>query len=331
MQKRDSLSKLKDWWAWLVKGNNRVKFFFFLLSVFLWFLIKLSRPGYLNEFQFPLSFTNLPQNKLLVESPNNYANITLRGDGFILLKYALTSFKAIEVDLSRLGRKNNGDYYWLPPNHIKLFTSRLVDGVQIVSIEPDTLTFNLSALSEKKIPVKPIIKIDPQLGQKLYQSPIVKPDSITVAGPQNQIDQISFVETQEWTIMEQGAKSREKKLKLNWKKGTEIKSEIQEAVVKVDLASITEETQKVPITVENVPDSLRFEIFPKQVEIRYRVALRDYDKVKPEEFAVVVNFQELKKNPEKRFLTVNVDNYPPFIEELILDPKRVEFIVTVKR
>lgn len=330
MQKKDSTNKFQDWWAWLVKGNNRVKFFFFVLSVFLWFLIKLSRPGYINEFQFPLSFTNLPQNKLLVQSPNNFASLTLRGDGFILLKYALTSFKDVEVDLSSLKRKSNGDYYWLPPNNNKLFSSQLADGVQVVSIDPDTLTFNLSPLAEKKIPIKAVIKIDAKLGQKLYQTPQLTPDSIVIAGPQNQIDKISFVETQVWTIKETGTKIREKKLALNWLEANEIRSKIQEVSVKVDLASITEETQKVPITVENVPDSLVLEIFPKQVQIRYRVALRDYDKVKPEEFAVVVNFQELKENPENRFLTVTVDNFPPFIEELILDPKRVEFIVTAK-
>ena len=316
--------------GWVFKGNYRVKIFFLILSFFLWSLIKLSKPGYIKDYSFPLEFVNLPQNQLLVNQPPNSLKVSLKGDGFILLKYRFTGFKPLSINLEKLPKRKPGRYYWLPAEHRQELTRQLADEVEIINLRPDSLIFEMSRLSEKKVPVKAQIDIDKDLGFKLYQAPAINPDSVLLSGPPELLNPITQVFTQTWEISEKSGESQMEKLKLKLPKGGQIKSNVTAAEVRVSLARITEEVLQTSIAIENVPDSLQVELFPKTVQIRYRVALRDYEKVKPEELSVFVNFQEAANNPERRYLTLQLEEKPEYIEAIFLDPKRVEFIATPK-
>jgi hypothetical protein len=316
--------------SWVFQGNYRVKIFFLLLSCFLWLLIKLSKPGYVADFDMPLQFSNLPQNKLLVNNPATQAKLTLKGDGFTLLRYTLTSFKPASVNLSQLKATKTSHYYWLPRANASFFKAQLTDETEIVRFRPDSIIFELKPLSSKKVPVTAPIKISPNLGVELYKPALLNPDSILITGPAEALEAIDSLQTETWLLKNETAESLRKKLRLKIPKEDKIKSSHQEVTVSVVLSRITEGVAQVPISLLNVPDAMQIEIYPKKVQVRYRLALRDFEKIDEDDFTVAANLHQLSNNPNQRFLTLTARDLPPYIKSVALDPKRVEFIATSK-
>ena len=76
-----------------------------------------------------------------------------------------------------------------------------------------------------------------------------------------------------------------------------------------------------------MPDSLIVRTFPKEVNVTYFVALSDYDKVVPQLFEAVVDYNE-SIGQEK--LNVKIVNSPDYIQSLRFNPKSVEFIIEKK-
>ena len=87
------------------KNNKKLRVFllFLLLSFMFWTLIKLSKE-YISEVPFDLTFTEVPENKLLQNVPESTLTLTLKTTGFKLLRYSLQR-KKLNYSLSSIERK----------------------------------------------------------------------------------------------------------------------------------------------------------------------------------------------------------------------------------
>lgn len=324
---RNSLSKMS---SWLLRGNNRAKIFFLFISIILWMLIKLSKPGYVNSIRFPVSYENLPSGKVLMNKPPEFIRLQMEASGFTLLKYSLVSYKDLRVNLENVLPLNNGVYYWLPNLDMRDLEVQFNEDATILDISPDTVFFNFESEISRKIPVKHNIKIEPGSGLSLYNKPLLKPDSVLVKGPSNTIDGLEYIETKSYTVSAQSGDSLKATIALKLPELNKVSFSSSKVQAKIQLTRMTEETMEVPIEILNVPDSLAVELFPATTNLTYRVALRDFHRVRPDDFAVTANYAVLQKNSESRFLNLTVEEFPDIIRQVDLDPKRVEYIITTK-
>ena len=321
----DKKKRAEKWKQLLFAGSNSAKFVTILISVLLWFLIKLSKDNYVHTLSFEVEYRNLPSETRLANDPPREVKLQLQGKGFSLLKYSWNRFTSIDVDISTLPRASDGRHFWVPDNQLAVLGDQLASDVDVLDVNPDTVYFKFTPVVSKVVPIVP--EVDIQSNRFTLRSELlsIAPDSVKITGRPGLIDSTSQITTQPFVVKE-NTDSLNTKIKL--KLPRQIKANRQQVEVKMYFESITEGEVKVPLRVQNVPDSLRLEVYPREVKVNYRVAMSKFGKVRRDAFQAAVDFSEIDTNRDKRYLQVRILNYPRQVESFSIKPKRVEYILT---
>jgi hypothetical protein len=314
---------------WILKGNNRVKLFFLALSAFLWFLIKLSQNGYTDRAELPVEFYNYPKNQALLNQPDQRIKLSLQSNGFGLLKYKYFFFRKLEVDLSNLEQDRSGRSFWIPGRNLLDLEDQLKEGAKILEVSPDTIFFDFAEISSKKVPV--VLQYENLIADEnyvVYGKPRIEPDSLVVSGPKRYLDKIDSLLTEPIKLTS-GRDSIFDGLKLQLPVAEDyIKVAAMEVKAKLELSPLVEGSVESKILAFNVPDSLGIELLPQKVQITFSVPLKDYSKIRADEFLVYADYRNAKNKGDGRFLTLSLQSVPAAVRSARLDPKRVEFILT---
>ena len=306
-----------------------MKFFFLLLSIFLWFLIKLSKEGYDAIVEFPVEYQKLPAKSSFRELPPEKIRVNLRASGFDILKYQLQGFRSLKVDVSRLERVEASSQrsYWLTNSNLNFIESQLNDNVEVRSISPDTVYFNFSKVISKKVPVD--LKFNKSYSKliSIYKEPQLIPDSVMVTGPEEQLKTIKTLPTE---VLQLNAEEESLmvSMPLVLPNNPDLKFSHTETEVRIRFTQMTQGSFEVPIEILQLPDKYDLKIFPETVRLTYHVAVKDYNKVAPPDFRVYANFEDIADKPESRYLNLAIEAYPAFVNYVNFEPKRVEFILT---
>ena len=315
-------------WRIFFSGNNKAKFFTLLVSVFLWFLIKLSKEDYQHTLHFPVTFTNTPDHLRLTNKPAKEVRLVLNGQGFAILKHNLFTSKKIEIDLSRLNSLPNGRYYWSAQKGLSEVDAQFTGPVQILKMEPDTLFFNFTEVIAKKVPVKAAIKVSSNLFALQENKLEIQPDSVTLRAPASILDTLHHITTSPYEIKEK-RDSLTRQLSLNIPH-PDVHSNVSKVQAFMYFENLTQGSFTIPISVRQVPDSVHFEIFPREAQVSYHVPLSRFGAVQSAAFTLSVNYNQLQKTEEQEFLTIQLQSKPNMVSRVSIKPKRVEYIITRK-
>jgi hypothetical protein len=147
-------------WTKLVKKGvsvNRdvvVFAFFLLLSFVFWYLNSLGKEIEAGV-RYPVKYTNLPRERLIIDKPQAILNLYLKGPGSSILKLKLSGKKTpVAIDISKVNYKRvpgskGFDYYIVTSGLAKSLDVQLRSGCEITSIKPDTLFFTLEKADVK--------------------------------------------------------------------------------------------------------------------------------------------------------------------------------------
>ena len=329
--KKADKKKKSGFIRFLTDRSTPMKIFFVLLSVFLWFLIKLSKEGYDAVVEFPVEYEKLPPNTSFREMPPDRIRVNLRASGFDILKYQLQSFRSIKVDVSQLerGASSSNKSYWLTNSNLGFVEGQLNDNVEVRYISPDTVFFNFSKVLSKKVPVELEVNKNYSKLISIYKEPELIPDSITITGPQEQLSRINSIFTELLNLT-----AEEESLLVNvplvLPNNPDLKFSHTETEVRIRFTQMTQGNFEVPIEVLQLPEAYNIKIFPETVSLTYHVAVKDYNKVSPPDFRVYANYADVADKPESRYLNLAIEAYPAFVNYVNFEPKRVEFILTEK-
>lgn len=313
----------------IFRGNTTPKVLFLLLSVFLWFLIKLSKEGYTTEFSFPVSYVNMPADKRLSKKPVSAVKVRVRSHGYDLLKYKLRSYRPVEIDLANAVKYERGKYFWLTNNQKRPIDIEFDDDTEILSVSPDTVFFHFDDIKSKR--VKVYLK-----GKRMYSNfktffgpPQITPDSITISGSEKDVDGIDSIFTKA-VELKAAADTVVHKVDLNLPKKKGMEFSAKSVSVKVRYTNLTEGTFDVPVRVINLPSEYKLNVFPTKVSVKYQVPVQDFNKISAADFEAYVDFGEIQDNPDVRFLSVKLQAAPAFLRRVTIDPKQLEFILIKK-
>ena len=134
--------------------SNKLYYTFILfsfLSVVFWFMTKLSKE-YDSSIKYPVSYINLPSNKLLQEKPLEYIDIRVKATGFKLISSKVSPRKLI-IDASNIYGKSLTDYYLLLSQQKLSVQKQMNTGVKVAYFIKDSIHFNLGVLNQKKVVV----------------------------------------------------------------------------------------------------------------------------------------------------------------------------------
>ncbi len=169
--------------------RRRLSAFFtcLVLAVMAWIFTTLS-----NTYNFTvkevLAYRNAPQKRAFHPLQPDTVNATMQGTGWQMLFSKMNNEnKTIKVDLQTL---ENKDYVVLS-SQLKQINDRKEFDEQIISFNPDTLYFDFSNRSVKKVPVSLLTGIKYQRQFAPESNDIsIKPAYVTLSGPGNLIANI---------------------------------------------------------------------------------------------------------------------------------------------
>jgi hypothetical protein len=308
--------------------NRKVQIFilFLVLSSLIWLLIELSK-SYTSSVNFKIEYNQIPTDKLFETKPVDEIKLAVKSPGFSLLKYKIRT-KKIALNLSNLS-VDGERYYILPNQQLSYLTSQLSGGVEIVEVFKDTIFLYLGKNISKKVKLKPNVDLSFKHGYNLASDITIDPDSVLISGPKKLIDSINQIETvskQLINVFENQSVNVGLVLPLN----ENFEASAKQVLYSANIDKFTEGKIEIPVTLINVPENIKVNPFPKQIELIYTVGLSNFNNITSNSFKVVFDYKQYEKDTLIQFLEPTILYQSNLISTLKLNPSKVEFLIKQK-
>jgi len=321
------LGKLKDLKEKILNRNVAVFSFFLLLSGFLWCLNALNK-DLTGRLVFPARYVNLPDNRALVNELPDKLTLTVSGTGYSILKGRLRANKPpLPVDLGRVNHKITRDdsryeFYILTYGLREDFTRNLRGEFEIMTIDPDTISFKMDRVVKKTVPVRAMVDVTTMKQYMVYGEVVCVPDSVEISGPRTMIDTIIEVRTRAEKVSEVMSTVN---LNLNIETIKKISVSHKKIEVTIPVEQFTEAVKEVPVILLNVPDSGIIRLFPDKVKVYCNVAMKDYNAFIASPLEAVTDLKGVDiRVAEKLYITLR--NTPSYATMVRHNPSEVEYI-----
>jgi hypothetical protein len=291
---------------------------------------------YITTVKYPVKYTNLPLNKNFTGNPPATINVKLKGNGYVLLSNIINP-PVLNLNLNDFAlysqSKDSMKVYMISRYALEWFSTEISrenkTPMEIISIEPDTISFDFTRTYAKKIPVKLRFKDENALFARQHMingKILIEPDSITVIGPGTFIDTVEYAITKPIRISEL-KDTATKKVEIF--QNNNIRYSATKAKITIPVDRFTESTKDIPISVKNSPDSIKVKVFPRTARITYKVTLSKYNLVSDTDFNPFVDYNDIQEqllNKTPR-LKVELDSTREYIYSVSIYPDNVEFLI----
>jgi hypothetical protein len=303
--------------------RRRVSAFFtcLLLAAVAWVFTTLSNT-YNFTVQEVLSYRNTPQKRAFHSLQSDTINATMQGTGWQMLFSKMNyENKNISVDLHTL---ENKDYVVLS-SQLKQINDRKDFDNQIISFSPDTLYFDFSNRSVRRVPIKLLSDVNYQHQFAQSNDAVIKPSYVTLSGPGNVIDKIKSWQTDTLTA---DSVDETVRTNLNLKSPDEGNVSIYPKSVKVVLPvdEFTEKVISIPVKLINNRDYYRVKIFPQKVKVTFATSLSRYAEMDEDFFEASADLS-LWQDRGYTSLPVKLTRVPAYCKIVKIEPRNIDFIV----
>lgn len=308
-----------------LKRRNIKLFGFFLVAASLFLILTKFSEYYTQVIPLEVELINLDDEVVILNDSLNSAQITVKGKGFSLLKYMFDGIVPIELDAKTEVFSKEKKLFWDISNKKYKLTKEFGKDIEILSIRPDTLTFNFDVLSSKKVPVILNTSISYALGYDIVDKLRLSQDSVKIIGTKKVLDSINNIKTELFTL---------KNVSKNVSKSISFKEEISQIEIipnKIEINGIvkrfTEGKVTIPIRLINAPLNKKVNYFPKTIDVLYYVDLDNFKKIRPKDFIVTCDFKNLEYE-DSASLDVELTKVSPLVKRASIMQDRIEFIIS---
>ncbi|MFZ4401802.1 MAG: hypothetical protein ACOYO1_17365 [Bacteroidales bacterium] len=302
--------------------------FCLLISLFFWLLIKFSR-----EFQltllFPVSFVNLPSDKVLMNNQDTCFLVTIKSQGFNLLYFQLFKKEEkifIDASFSKINSNDSDTLSYLGASQIsKLISKQLNFNYEIINILPETYTLHWEKAFTKKLPLKANCILDFEKQYQLYDTIRIEPATISISGTKTDLAHFNFLSTKKLTLNNLNKTQSLYVEVLKPNNYSRIKFFTPKVKLTIPVEKFTEAEIEVNVsTTDNNIKNIKF--FPEKVKVTYQVALKDFKKVNYEMFEAVTNIDKSKTIKDIN-TKVELIKFPSFVKISKIYPEKIEYII----
>lgn len=294
--------------------------FFLGFSAVIWIFVQFSKQ-YTIPVELPLSYVNIPMDKLLGEENPETITLRVRDYGFKLARFRLLP-PALEIDLDN-ARVEGGQLVYNLEQEKPAIVNQLNLGFDELSFLQNNLRINFEQKAVKTVSIVSNIGLNFAVGYSALEEVRLEPDTVMISGPANILDTLTEVRTESLRInnINSNLKGTVNLDKRGMDRITFFQDEINYSL-RTD--KFTEGRIEIPIELQNVPQG-NISIFPKEVVVFYQVSLNDFDKIKPSSFKVVVDFRN--EIPQEGHLLAQVVQKPALVNNVRLSENRIQFVV----
>ena len=300
----------------------------FVIAFIFWFFIK-SEDTYTVNLDIPLVARNLQEQKTYKEEVPESIFVTLKGTGrsFIWLRvfnsFYRDDFKAV-IDLSSITDEYNFEldsYYKENPEKIVLPSSLDLQFVEVLN--PRNVQIKLQRYMVKKVPIESQILVSTEPGYIALGGQF-SPDSISIGGPEEAVNEIDFVFTEKDTLLDLIASVNGNWSILNPNKLVSFDPKKVDAFIDVQPISETIVTG-IPVELINKPNDVNVFVNPATVSLTIVGGLKQITNILPEDIDVIIDFDLW--NSEKQFYSPTIKLPDYLIEWKDLSPNNLEILV----
>lgn len=204
---RDGSQQLeRSWLARLLFDNYPLKLLALLLSIALFSLVHSDQDAQRSLYVDVVALLPSPTaNLMLVSDLPTQVRVTLRGSRSRIAALQRDDFAPIQMDLREAGRRR----FYFDQSSID------VSGpVQVLGVDPASVELVWVARAERRVPVRARLRGNPEPGFIVKQPLTVTPANATIHGPEDEVNAIAEVFTEEISIegLKQGTHQRRAQL-----------------------------------------------------------------------------------------------------------------------
>lgn len=296
--------------------------FFFALSGSFWLMMTLNETTE-REFDIPLEMVGVPRNVVVTGDLPDKVHVTVRDKGFTLATYAYGGkLTPIAVRFSDYADEDAGRGVVPFADVQKRVLTQLYGSSKLLSVKPGSYDFYFTYGASKKVPVVFKGRITTSKNYYLAHTEFL-PATVTVYANKQQLKDLASVEIEPFNMSNLQDTIH---CNVNVKKirGVKIVPSIVRLAVYPDV--LTEETVEVPITAINMPPNKVLRTFPSRVTVRISVGASLFRTIKPEQFSVVLDYDELAANPSDKG-RLQLRSVPRAVSKASLDVDMVDYLV----
>lgn len=306
------------------KANKEfLVFLFFLgLSGIFWLSLTLNET-YEREFAIPVSVVDIPKNAVLTSEEVDTIKMTIRDKGIVLVAYQYGEYlNRLRIPFKNYTR-NNGSGVVPAAELQKLVYKNLVSSSKIIATKPEKLEFFYNYGTHKKVPVRWSGRVIPE---ELYFISHVDylPDSVTIYASDEKLDSINMIYTEQLNY----ANFRDTlSITCNLAKFKGVKTVPDRVKINFYTDVLTEENiEGIPIQGINLPEGKVLRTFPAKVSVSFVTGVSVFRNLRPEDFTVVADYNEIKQHPSEK-CRIMLKDVPPGISRARLDVNLVDYLI----
>jgi YbbR domain-containing protein len=292
-----------------------------LCAIGAWLFMALNQK-YVYTAKTVLIYKDFPQKKAFKALQTDTVDLQVEGTGWQLLFARLRiNPQSITISLEKLNSRN----FILFTEQLPQINKQLETSQKIISVKPDTLYFDFSKRTNKRVPVRLTYDLSFAKQYGLASQIQLKPSYVNISGPQEELRKINewYTDTLKLADVQQSVSTR-----VGVKTNNIVNVSIYPTSVgvKIPVDEFTEKTVEVPLNITNNIDFFNIKLYPKKVKVTFMVPLSRYEEV-DEDFIIAnvdVNEWKLLKHEQ---LTVKIDRFPEYCKLISVSPKKIDFII----
>lgn len=297
-------------------------FFFLVLSTIFWLMTALNET-YEREIGVPAYLVNIPKNVVVTSDMEDTVRVTVRDKGFALLAYTYgEGIRPINVNFQSAITRQSGYGVVSSQELMKMINQRFSGSSKIIQVKPDRLDFHYNYGLSRQVSVKMSGHVVP--GKSFYLARTrFWPEKVTVYGSKQALDSLRFVKTVPINITNFNDTVL-RTVALETIKGVKIVPNTVRIGLYPDI--LTEENIEVPITAINMPEGKVLRTFPQRVTVNFIVGASMFRSISPEQFAVVVDYNEIIDHPSDK-CSIHLRETPQGVRNARLKMTQVDYLI----
>jgi hypothetical protein len=306
------------------KANKELALFIFFLALSgIFWLVTTLNETYEKEFAIPVSIAGIPKNAVLTSDETDTIKVTIRDKGFLLISYEFGDvIKTIRPPFRTYSR-NNGMGVVPAADLKKIISQQLSTTSVITAVKPEKLEFYYNYGNKKRVPIRWSGRVIPE---ELYYISRVdySPDSVTIYASDEKLDSINMIYTEPLNY----ANFRDTlvaQCEVGKIRGVKVVPDRVKVTFITDL--LTEERiDGIPIQCLNMPEGKVLRTFPAKVAVRFVTGASIYRTLRPEDFTVYADYEEIRKHPTEK-CRIFIKDVPRGISRARLDVTLVDYLI----
>jgi hypothetical protein len=268
-----------------VKKNIPIIIVSLIFSFILWGSISLSK-DYFVTIDVPIKIINFPDGYTTGTQLPEKVTMKIRGNGWKLIGVNLGSESQYLISAGwESGKKYVNLYNFLTDNQW------LTSDMEVIDISPDTLSFFVEKITEKKVKIEPDLDLSFKAGYGLASEIEVYPESTNVLGAVSVLSSLNSVPTEKAKFTDLSNRIIEI---LKLKESLGMTYEVNSVTATIDVQKIVDKNfDNLLVEILDVPADRDVVLLPNRISVGVRGGIEILGKLTPDQFKAYVYYRDV--------------------------------------